>query len=212
MRRISGFTLIELLVVIAIIAILAAILFPVFARAREKARQNSCLSNLKQISLGCHMYFQDNDEHLLNYRHELPGSTGIKWQHMIEPYMKNSQIYLCPSGDRTYGSGSVATSHYGWNYQYLSFFPSSAVAATLAEVTRPAETIMIGECGPGGWGGVVYAPASASWKATYTDVYNRPSIHSGGSNYGFCDGHAKWLRDSEAAEVSSLTKYWTSKR
>ena len=208
----KGFTLIELLVVIAIIAILAAILFPVFARAREKARQTSCLNNVKQIALGCHMYFQDYDEHLLNYRHERPGNTGIKWQHMIEPYVKNAQIYLCPSGDRYRSNGSPAAAHYGWSYQYLSFFPYSSVAATLAEITKPAETIMVGESAAAGWGSVVYAPVSASWKATYTDVYNRPSRHNQGANYGFCDGHAKWLRDTEAAEVSSNSKYWRSKR
>jgi prepilin-type N-terminal cleavage/methylation domain-containing protein/prepilin-type processing-associated H-X9-DG protein len=201
----KGFTLIELLVVIAIIAILAAILFPVFARAREKARQTSCLNNIKQISLGLHMYFQDYDERTLSYRHELPGDRSIKWQHMLEPYVKNSQLYLCPSGDRTYGSGSIATAHYGWNYYYLFF-------KAIAEITKPAETIMIAEKQAGAWGGVVYPPRSESWKTTYVDVNNRPAIHSQGSNFGFCDGHAKWLRDSESSELSSNAKYWVAER
>ncbi len=94
-RKISGFTLIELLVVIAIIAILAAILFPVFARARENARRSSCQSNLKQIGLGFIQYIQDYDE-----RYPLAtNGTAISssWAQSIQPYLKSDQIYQCPS-------------------------------------------------------------------------------------------------------------------
>ena len=159
----KGFTLIELLVVIAIIAILAAILFPVFARAREKARQTSCLNNVKQLALGAHMYFQDYDERTLSYRHERPGNTSIKWQHMMLPYVKNSQLYLCPSGDRTYGSGTVATSHYGWNYYYLFFI-------AIAEITEPAETFMVGEkvAEGGGVGSSIRREMPAGKRPTWT--------------------------------------------
>src|SRR6056297_1745410 len=95
MRR--GFTLIELLVVIAIIAILAAILFPVFARAREKARQSACLSNVKQIGLGFMMYAQDYDERLCpSYLAGNPDSNN-RWDEMLQPYLKNEQILRCPS-------------------------------------------------------------------------------------------------------------------
>ena len=94
MRR--GFTLIELLVVIAIIAILAAILFPVFAKAREKARQSSCLSNVKQLALAVMSYTQDYDEMLpASYKYNSPGATY--WSETILPYIKNSQIFKCPS-------------------------------------------------------------------------------------------------------------------
>src|SRR5688500_9569866 len=94
-----GFTLIELLVVIAIIAILAAILFPVFARARENARRTSCLSNVKQIGLGIMQYVQDNDEMYpmaLNYYSAASGDE-VAWMTMVEPYVKSSQIFFCPS-------------------------------------------------------------------------------------------------------------------
>ena len=98
MRR--GFTLIELLVVIAIIAILAAILFPVFAKAREKARQSSCLSNIKQLGLAELQYAQDYDECFspLGYNNSNPADWGqMGWAVRIEPYAKNVQIFKCPS-------------------------------------------------------------------------------------------------------------------
>jgi len=104
-RKNSAFTLIELLVVIAIIAILAAILFPVFAQAREKARQSACLSNMKQMGLGLMQYKQDYDETFPTaYYHRAfnPASGGtsqgyIHWSALIQPYVKNYGIFLCPS-------------------------------------------------------------------------------------------------------------------
>src|SRR5205809_3728644 len=107
--RVPGFTLIELLVVIAIIAILAAILFPVFAQARDRARQATCLSNIKQLSLGVLMYAQDYDEQLLyrpteqhcqwRYICDTPKEPRwyLNWWDVVLPYTKNNQIYYCPS-------------------------------------------------------------------------------------------------------------------
>ena len=96
----KGFTLIELLVVIAIIAILAAILFPVFAKAREKARQSSCNSNVKQIMTAILSYAQDYDETLpRGYYYIPPGGTNdwLSWAQFIYPYIKNQQLFTCPS-------------------------------------------------------------------------------------------------------------------
>jgi len=103
----KGFTLIELLVVIAIIAILAAILFPVFAQAREKARQTGCLSNVKQIGLGIQMYVQDFNEYIPRNAFADPprvqegdhfvNCSSPRWMDVMQPYVKNTQIHNCPS-------------------------------------------------------------------------------------------------------------------
>lgn len=119
-----GFTLIELLVVIAIIAILAAILFPVFAQAREKARGAQCLSNVKQIMTGIKMYAQDYDEqHMPDlWTPWSPAGNWVNWMELVVPYIKNDQVFLCPSGPKYagtagYGGCSWANkivSHYAW--------------------------------------------------------------------------------------------------
>src|SRR6266853_1824422 len=107
MKRRYGFTLIELLVVIAIIAILAAILFPVFAQARAKARQASCTSNVKQLSLGFMMYVQDYDETFPYWNWGDSFGSGSRtpnhfesfWINAIYPYVKNGQVFACPSSN-----------------------------------------------------------------------------------------------------------------
>ena len=168
--RRKAFTLIELLVVIAIIAILAAILFPVFARARENARRASCLSNMKQIGLGIMQYTQDYDEHLptrYNYYatsggYTLPngsaGSTAILWYMEIYPYVKNYQVYQCPSDTlHTYTGGYTGSFSYGVNFTPSAFcstncgvamFPGNSLGGTspgasLAAIDDVSGTIMI---------------------------------------------------------------------
>ena len=98
-RKKTGFTLIELLVVIAIIAILAAILFPVFARARENARRSSCQSNLKQMGLGMLQYSQDYDEQTVPFYlgASVSDVNSVVWYHLVQPYVKSTQIFNCPS-------------------------------------------------------------------------------------------------------------------
>src|SRR5690606_30190470 len=107
-----GFTLIELLVVIAIISILSAILFPVFARARENARRASCISNMKQIGLGWNMYIQDYDENMVTYAYpSFPGGTHVwqyGWQAALFPYIKSAQVFICPSASKISTSVSVS--------------------------------------------------------------------------------------------------------
>jgi prepilin-type N-terminal cleavage/methylation domain-containing protein/prepilin-type processing-associated H-X9-DG protein len=161
----QGFTLIELLVVIAIIAILAAILFPVFAKAREKARQTSCLSNVKQLGLGLMMYAQDYDERMPLYNWG-EGSVGIKnsctWWGGIYAYVKNGQIFGCPSGGRlgasTTNNGTtfvVWTNFAGapfnsgtWSldYGYNELMSTVAGGLAIAKLHYPAETVVLADC------------------------------------------------------------------
>ncbi|MGD9496693.1 MAG: DUF1559 domain-containing protein [Armatimonadota bacterium] len=172
MRTHRGFTLIELLVVIAIIAILAAILFPVFARAREKARQTSCLSNVKQISLAIQMYTSDYDETFPSfYSHLPPGGTNARifgFYDCVGPYTKNEQVYICPSGKyRTNYGRTLLPPGEGFGKQYLvssygcpTTFSTSAnypyfggltvwtyggAGRPLAEIIRPADTVVLCE-------------------------------------------------------------------
>ncbi|MGM0494535.1 MAG: DUF1559 domain-containing protein [Armatimonadota bacterium] len=206
MRR-EGFTLIELLVVIAIIAILAAILFPVFARAREKARQTSCLSNLKQIMLSTHMYIQDFDERTPphGYFQEAPAprfndSRGgyWDWPTLIEPYVMNRDIFECPSYPSTGAMSSSGTDP--WPVSYT--VPRRCSQVKLAAVERPAEKIyhMDKLNSSSIWTNNIIEPgrgrADYEWAEDPNADYVSPCYvgywHNNGANYTHWDGHAKW--------------------
>ena len=201
--RKHGFTLIELLVVIAIIAILAAILFPVFARAREKARQASCSSNLKQIGLAVLMYAQDYDEH---FPAECNGPLAAQpqgvalvtkwcWRVNTAPYIKNGQVWICPSD-----SGNAMTANPGQNSSY-AYNCKNFSNQSLAAVTAPADLMMVIDftgpehakpfrtdgtviCGNGCCGNIRDA------------AYVGGARHNSGSNLTYGDGHVKWQSSS----------------
>ena len=194
-----GFTLIELLVVIAIIAILAAILFPVFARAREKARQTSCLSNVKQIALGALMYCQDYDERFPNYAQgSYTVNPWVFWPHQFQPYINNWQIYRCPSspyaGTMTYhGTAYPLRPSYGVTNDLWK------TSRMLAEITSPAEKFMMFDSNHPALGDVraiLTASKCGEWSCglMVRDTHAWLVPHNGGCNIGFCDGHAKWLQ------------------
>jgi prepilin-type N-terminal cleavage/methylation domain-containing protein len=220
----QGFTLIELLVVIAIIAILAAILFPVFAQARDKARQTTCLSNCKQIGLGLMMYAQDYDETFPASRHASSGCNGGSyfdaWNKVIQPYIKNEQIFACPADFTKQASERQTRSYVALagppnllsGCEYLNGVMGPNWGAALAAVNAPAGTVCIyerweygshidtasyvhanldGDWCRGGASRVAY-PRKANWFSYNPPTYDGP--HAMGGNLIFCDGHARWLR------------------
>jgi len=228
MRRPRGFTLIELLVVIAIIAILAAILFPVFAKAREKARSASCLSNLKQLQLAYLSYVGDYDE-------KLPMGTdwgnGHQVWHLpdrLNPYVKNAQLWRCPSGGSTWSqfpappndgapgfwSSILGDISYGINYRLTPTWQLRG----LAEIPAPAETFVM--CDSASWDicwGRWQAPAysnACGWEVCcnggdcnnlndYKEIGDR---HNGGTNVSYLDGHTKWMSSNDI--LAKLQSGW----
>jgi prepilin-type N-terminal cleavage/methylation domain-containing protein/prepilin-type processing-associated H-X9-DG protein len=201
-HRRPGFTLIELLVVIAIIAILAAILFPVFAQAREKARAINCVSNLRNVSTAIMMYVQDNDENMPYYETTPPPAPLPRnfWFLQITPYLKADKIYSCPSlnvttttfaavPNRVVGYGVNAGTHVFPNY------PDPAIS--LAAFATPAGVLMMCDSafqdptyGNSGYP-VVYCPLR-----TVAGVVNGAvaARHFGGANVAFLDGHVRFIK------------------
>lgn len=207
--RRRAFTLIELLVVIAIIAILAAILFPVFAQARERGRMASCTSNLKQLGLATQMYAQDYDGgfplHL-----SLPGGNGFYWfgairagtvdktQGLLYPYTRNHQIGLCPSFTGRPRYQGVATGGYGYNYLYLTRdWGRNSVFEP--EISRTGDCILYGDAAiyatwlnpPGLYESFsLFPPSSTLGFGDYPSSHFR---HTGRTVAVFVDGHVKSL-------------------
>jgi len=216
MRK-AGFTLIELLVVIAIIAILAAILFPVFARAREKARQTSCLSNIKQISLGYMMYASDYDSWFPGF---LTGHTSpnnrVSWHDVISPYLKNTQVYYCVSSGfylapNRYSTSTTSTNPDGYGTDYYGFKSSM--------IPNPAEKLLIGDCAGdnsthtsfGSKSCMVYSEYIAGDSNTFNTCRGHIwPCHNDMANMGFCDGHAKAIQPRGYYGTTSAlrNKYW----
>lgn len=206
--RSTGFTLIELLVVIAIIAILAAILFPVFAQAREKARAISCASNLKNLGTAVLMYAQDYDERLpLSAAPIATPPYFLNWHDIIDPYVKNKQIWLCPSSSiPAKDANGKPSSHFGYNAYYLNGirldFSNVATAGgvSLGAIPEPADTVLLTDaraskansyCGPDGK--YLLPPSQAD-----ADCWGRPDArHTEGVNVQWIDSHVKWMRPSQ---------------
>jgi prepilin-type N-terminal cleavage/methylation domain-containing protein/prepilin-type processing-associated H-X9-DG protein len=218
----QGFTLIELLVVIAIIAILAAILFPVFARARENARRSSCQSNLKQIALGITQYIQDSDELYPRALVDTDG-TGTQssgdtgWSTLIQPYLKSDQLLQCPSEKNKVAANAQTD---GWTDYYINVYITQNTTATIGitqaprkitSVEFPAQTVMLGDGGKDAalssrdW---YYFPQSAGCNTTVNlALISRfaGNIHLDGANYAFADGHVKWFKGTTQDGMCNTT-------
>ncbi len=204
--RFRGFTLIELLVVIAIIAILAAILFPVFARAREKARSTSCLSNLKQLATAALMYAQDYDEVLPREHSYAPEPNSLYWwPDLLYPYTKNWNLAVCPSQEQLPLYYPDASSPHGAAPYANYHLPSWLSRMKMARVIDASGTILFTEGQSELYAAcqtdlnvndqqyvasVAGAPGPYGWPCVIAKV------HNDGANYGFHDGHGKWLKDT----------------
>lgn len=219
-NRIAAFTLIELLIVIAIIALLAAILFPVFGRARENARRTSCLSNMKQLGLGLMQYTQDFDETMptggsqLDYAHwSAPNPLPQTWRCFIFPYVKSYQVYACPSnrysgkfkvGDFT--TGTYQADHDGPGPFPISYannknampkdwrFPGMPISA----IYNASQFIVLGESLE--YYGALVLGRTAPTASVTNGLF---ASHFGGANYTFADGHAKWMRPLQTVAAGS---------
>jgi len=218
-HRNTGFTLIELLVTIAIIAILAAILFPVFARARENARRSSCMNNLKQFGLAVMQYTQDYDEtypYANDYSHGGQWATSmIFWSEILKPYHKSNQIFYCPSSPYSPSRNPWPIyGNYAANRRILLLSDSGKPPLSLAAVAAPAQTYLFFDAGTysidpanvtGPKGVASYLPGTAkianvpfsTWSpAGYSELQDdyENGRHFGGINVTFADGHVKWLK------------------
>lgn len=227
-KREKGFTLIELLVVIAIIAILAAILFPVFAKARENARRASCQSQEKQIGLAFMQYSQDNDESYPLSRH--PGASGIgnvfgpwtdtvtSWHEAIYPYIKSAAIFRCPNvGPIGTPPGADTNQNGGTTYGYnrrIGGDQNASGSISVADAQFVASTFLLTEVGKKCEDGT-NSSDNGEWGCTgdhQTRINGAPCVaqdpplrrHLDGANYLFVDGHVKWLAASKVPTNASV--------
>lgn len=229
-----GFTLIELLVVISIIAILAAILFPVFARVRENARSTSCLSNMKQMGLAIEQYKQDYDG-FYPFGGRVEGGGVTNWyEAFLDPYVKSSQVTHCPSQPDDWDIGYSYNEAFG--YRMNDSRAGTGVGLTLcgklhpiydgineAGVSEPSRSIILTEASlyyqflvidngttPDKAKNqlTIFFPNSTQSTMTARFTHPEAEVHNGGVNNTYADGHAKWQKLSNVA----ITTNWCAFR
>jgi prepilin-type N-terminal cleavage/methylation domain-containing protein/prepilin-type processing-associated H-X9-DG protein len=218
-RQRRGFTLIELLVVIAIIAILAAILFPVFARARENARRASCQSNLKQIGLGIMQYTQDYDERYPGMSYVV-GSLG--WGGSIMPYVKSIQLFQCPSEPTAQGNFNSNTAiDYFYNRALTDWAGDGDMGYSQSALQNVALTIMSGDFKTtNNWeqlpknvsasedgmqcSGILGNTGTGHCSDAAALDRTAAQRHLEGANYLFADGHVKFHKPTQIFGAATL--------
>jgi prepilin-type N-terminal cleavage/methylation domain-containing protein/prepilin-type processing-associated H-X9-DG protein len=238
--RRRGFTLIELLVVIAIIAILAAILFPVFAKARAKARQTSCLSNQRQIATAILSYTQDYDGCFMPVYNDNYGYPDFRmnWADAIWPYVKSRQLFACPSGvAKDWGAdfdppegqiGNMQWTRYSMNMCHGWHFPEGSTAGiggaspyecplSDSRLTYPSQHGMIFESSNAWWCHWLGHPGWDGWGTSEDGTYLVGTMgetiypwHNEGLNIALTDGHAKWFRGDSLRGVAGNTQPFAS--
>ena len=230
MKR-HAFTLLELLVVVGLIALISAALFPVFVRARENARRDSCQNNLKQLALGFKQYQNDFDE-----RYPLvfgPNATGPQplygWADALQPYIRGIAVYQCPS-DTSVGNSSPNQSGYT-DYWYNANFMlrinrnGTIIYKTVSEMGSVSQTVMLGDggnregsdghhaayniCGDGK--SLTARNQICAQSKSLLAIYPAAQIHLGGANFAFADGSVRWIKadgNSQSSQILSNRASW----
>jgi len=190
----TGFTLVELLVVLAVIVFLAATLFAVFSRVREKGRSTVCRGNLRQIALSIQQYVQDHDGW---YPSNGGGIEQKQWVSKILPYVRNSQVFVCPTRD---GLGDNSIPSYDFNFLRLNTGASRPlfVGRNEAATVYASKVWLLMDHDPPPWDESFIKPTSGCnwWSLDWGQT-----LHSGGANYSFVDGRIKWLTQQQIADI-----------
>jgi len=201
MKR-RGFTWIELLVVLAIIMALAALLFPLFARSRERnPSRSSCQQNVRQIGLAIKQYLSDYNETfpIVRVGVEPFGAEPFGWADAAQPYVRNTQLFQCPSDPSQPGPGAFN----GSDRNYTDYFYNSNMAGVdESKLTQIAATVMLGDAAPGDArrhcsGGSTWQPGAARLVDTTGALVGAALRHLDGANYAFADGHVKWIKGAD---------------